>query len=249
MPFRPLGRVPEAASHTPSPRPPPQKKADLRGDERIPRVAALKVLAVQAFADFAAHDACTVRGRGKQAGRQVMQGSQLRRQAAEAWAEPPVHTCAATRAAAANQGNTPGAGAPAWKHSQYFFKQPLFLQLQPLLWRAPPERRLSVCRVAGWGWEGGHSLPRGLRIAMTPSCHAQHPLPAVGTHNSSRRPLSVCTNTHTHPATAAPAALTPPAILGRKAFGLRSRMASTAACRVASCSRLLWQLMQLQPSQ
>ena len=24
----------------------------------------------------------------------------------------------------------------AWKHSQYFFRQPLFLQLQPLLWRA-----------------------------------------------------------------------------------------------------------------
>lgn len=23
----------------------------------------------------------------------------------------------------------------AWKHSQYFFRQPLFLQLQPLLWR------------------------------------------------------------------------------------------------------------------
>lgn len=25
---------------------------------------------------------------------------------------------------------------PAWKHSQYFFKHPLFLQLHPLLWRA-----------------------------------------------------------------------------------------------------------------
>jgi hypothetical protein len=24
----------------------------------------------------------------------------------------------------------------AWKHSQYFFRQPLFLQLHPLLWRA-----------------------------------------------------------------------------------------------------------------
>ena len=27
---------------------------------------------------------------------------------------------------------------PAWKHSQYFLRQPLFLQWQPLLWRAPP---------------------------------------------------------------------------------------------------------------
>lgn len=44
-------------------------------------------------------------------------------------------------------------------------------------------------------------------------------------------------------------ARTPLAILGRKALGLRSRMASTAACRVDSCSRLLLQLTQLQPSQ
>jgi hypothetical protein len=45
------------------------------------------------------------------------------------------------------------------------------------------------------------------------------------------------------------ALLTPPAILGRKALGLRSSIASTAACRVVSCSLLLWQFMQLQPSQ
>lgn len=40
-----------------------------------------------------------------------------------------------------------------------------------------------------------------------------------------------------------------PWILGLKALGLRSRMASTAACLVASFSRLLQQVMQLQWSQ
>ncbi len=54
---------------------------------------------------------------------------------------------------------------------------------------------------------------------------------------------------HMHTQPLQPGRLTPPAILGRKALGLRSRIASTAACRVVSCSQLLWQLMQLQPSQ
>ncbi len=43
--------------------------------------------------------------------------------------------------------------------------------------------------------------------------------------------------------------LTLACILGRKALGLRSRMPSTAACRVVSCSWLLQQLTQLQLSQ
>ena len=38
-------------------------------------------------------------------------------------------------------------------------------------------------------------------------------------------------------------------ILGRNALGFRSRMASTALCRVPSFSRLLKQLRQLQASQ
>ena len=38
-------------------------------------------------------------------------------------------------------------------------------------------------------------------------------------------------------------------IFGLKALGLRSRMPSTAACRVVSCSWLLQQLTQLQLSQ
>jgi len=43
--------------------------------------------------------------------------------------------------------------------------------------------------------------------------------------------------------------LAPAWILGLKAFGLRSKMASTADCRVLSFSILLQQLTQLQPSQ
>ena len=43
--------------------------------------------------------------------------------------------------------------------------------------------------------------------------------------------------------------LTLACILGRKALGLRSKMPSTAACRVVSCSWLLQQLTQLQLSQ
>jgi len=43
--------------------------------------------------------------------------------------------------------------------------------------------------------------------------------------------------------------LAPAWILGLKAFGLRSKMASTADCRVLSFSMLLQQLTQLQPSQ
>lgn len=39
--------------------------------------------------------------------------------------------------------------APAWKHSQYFFRHPLFLQLQPLLCLADPDRRLSDCSQQG----------------------------------------------------------------------------------------------------
>ena len=34
----------------------------------------------------------------------------------------------------------------AWKHSQYFFRQPLFLQLQPLLWRARRGRSPALQR-------------------------------------------------------------------------------------------------------
>lgn len=43
--------------------------------------------------------------------------------------------------------------------------------------------------------------------------------------------------------------LAPAWILGLKAFGLRSKIASTADCRVLSFSMLLQQLTQLQPSQ
>jgi len=39
------------------------------------------------------------------------------------------------------------------------------------------------------------------------------------------------------------------AIFGRKACGLRSSVASTASCRLASCALLLQQLVQLQPLQ
>lgn len=39
------------------------------------------------------------------------------------------------------------------------------------------------------------------------------------------------------------------AILGLKAFGLRSRIVSTASCRTDSLSTLLQQLTQLHPSQ
>lgn len=54
---------------------------------------------------------------------------------------------------------------PAWKHSQYFFRQPLFLQLHPLLCRAPPVCRLSCCRDQRMGgsvmWHAG-----SLRVAV-----------------------------------------------------------------------------------
>lgn len=39
------------------------------------------------------------------------------------------------------------------------------------------------------------------------------------------------------------------AIFGRNAFGLRSKVVSTASLLDASCSTLLWQFVQLQPSQ
>jgi hypothetical protein len=72
---------------------------------------------------------------------------------------------------------------PAWKHSQYFLRQPLFLQLHPLAWRGPA------------------------------------------------------------------AAAAASSIFARKALGLRSRTASTAAWRSRSCAELLQQERQLQPSQ
>lgn len=58
-----------------------------------------------------------------------------------------------------------GAPSPAWKHSQYFFRQPLFLQLHPLLWRAPPELRLSACRKGGARLGGA-----GCRVDGTRAC-------------------------------------------------------------------------------
>lgn len=33
---------------------------------------------------------------------------------------------------------------PPWKHSQYFFRQELFLQLQPLVWRTVPSGALRM---------------------------------------------------------------------------------------------------------
>lgn len=82
----------------------------------------------------------------------------------------------------------------AWKHSQYFFKHPDFLQWHPLLCfpntKTSPASSLTS-RVA-WGLL---------------------------------------------------------AIFGLKAFGLRSKVASTASRRAASFSTLLQQLEQLHPSQ
>ena len=62
-----------------------------------------------------------------------------------------------------------------WKHSQYFFKQLLFLQLQPLLWRAPPTARLSACgRQAGGQPGSGRGKAREFQTielqAGRPSC-------------------------------------------------------------------------------
>mmetsp|Transcript_25271 Transcript_25271/g.74640 ORF Transcript_25271/g.74640 Transcript_25271/m.74640 type:complete len:218 (-) Transcript_25271:98-751(-) len=79
---------------------------------------------------------------------------------------------------------------PAWKHSQYFFRHVLFLQLQPFVWRGTPS-----------------AVTRALNSASLPW------------------------------------------IFGRNALGLRSRMASTALCRVPSCSLLFMQLTQLHESQ
>ena len=62
---------------------------------------------------------------------------------------------------------------PAWKHSQYFLRHPLFLQLQPLLWRAPPECRPSDCR-AGGGREGGERMGGGLAGVRAAVACRQH---------------------------------------------------------------------------
>ena len=45
----------------------------------------------------------------------------------------------------------------AWKHSQYFFRHPLFLQLQPLVWRGGAEPSASRARAAA----ASDSLPCG----------------------------------------------------------------------------------------
>jgi len=125
---------------------------------------------------------------------------------------------------------------PAWKHSQYFLRQDDFLQLQPRRWRpaasepppAAPEPPLAptLPPVAARAPELDGSPSRPPPPPPPPPPEAPPPLPA--------------------PAAAAPEE---PRILGRKALGLRSSIASTAACRVPSHSRLLQHPMQLQPSQ
>jgi hypothetical protein len=123
---------------------------------------------------------------------------------------------------------------PAWKHSQYFLRQPDFLQLQPLLWRALAAA-LSSCSESQAGLQPGGQSARG------DACHAGA---AMGLCKA--EPVGVTPRT----SVTVPGSRTIPGwILGRKALGLRSRMASTAAWRTLSLSRLLQQLTQLQPSQ
>lgn len=172
----------------------------------------------------------------------------------------------------------------AWKHSQYFLRQVLFLQLQPLVWRgarpsaaarvaaisaslpcdlnrevsttrglhqhehrphllnnpleATPDvtpTRCEVCRL-----DLGPQIPRmSSACAAHPGCRHAYFCPChLGT-------LSRLSSTDAH--CPVPAVLT--WILGLKALGLRSKMASTALCRVASFSLLFKHVTQLQDSQ
>ena len=82
-------------------------------------------------------------------------------------------------------GHAPGSAqryrpVPAWKHSQYFFRHPLFLQLHPLLCRAPPARRLSACGVRGG--KGRRVGGKARRHAPTVARHSPRVADEVATH-------------------------------------------------------------------
>ena len=96
----------------------------------------------------------------------------------------------------------------------------------------------------------GASPRRRTKLYWHCACmHACNPnSPAAASRMQEDRKEPACIN-ETTGARVQTEAKGPTVILGLKAFGLRSRIASTADCRVDSCSRLLQQLMQLQPSQ
>lgn len=87
-------------------------------------------------------------------------------------------------------------GTPAWKHSQYFFKHPLFLQLHPLLWR-PTDATPSPSCGGRWSFRKSEMADKG---KVQPPRTSEE---------------KACGDGWT---------------FGRKAFGLRSKVASTASC-------------------
>lgn len=132
------------------------------------------------------------------------------------------------------------AGPPTWKHSQYFLRQNDFLQLHPLRCRPDAPAAATTtgvcvsCPCNPGAWTTHHTRTAQLhdnatwklrRNASPPSQATKHQPPACGIDKRTPR-------AHIRPGT-----LT--VILGLKALGLRSMIASTALCRTASFSRLL----------
>ncbi len=164
--------------------------------------------------------------------------------------------------ARAHGSGCPIAGARTWKHSQYFLRQALFLQLQPLECLAPGSATMAptypsswvICTCAGERCKDGPGWSRG-RQRVAPANTQPRLFGVRRCHRPGRRvrvcfcPRPRCRWSPSGPHRTTPARYALTWILGRKALGLRSRMASTAAWRVCSCSGLLEQLRQLHCSQ